>query len=143
MQEQKISLSRSEAFRSMPIRHKEGIDRRLISSMKEDGMLEDENEAESRERLLEAQYGSANLRDVMNPRYMRDREGKQFRIVQGLDGQHIDRPGHLSSLYPMTPDAIEQESDMVQMLQAAVENSEAERNKYLTGDQSKARVFRK
>lgn len=143
MQEQKVSISRSEAFRSMPIRHMEGIDKRLISSMREDGMLEDESETESRERLMEAQYGSANLRNVMNPRYMRDREGKQFRIVQHLDGQHIDRPGSAFSLFPMQPDADEKESDMVGILQSAVTNSEAERNKYLTRDQSRARVFTK
>jgi hypothetical protein len=143
MQEQKVSINRSQAFRSMPIRHMEGIDKRLIASMKEDGMLEDESEQASRERLLEAQYGSDNLRNVMHPRFMRDREGKQFRITQKLDGQHIDRPRNAFSLFPMQPDANEKQSDMVSMFQTAVANSEAERNKYLTRDQSRARVYTK
>jgi hypothetical protein len=141
MEERKISLNRSAAFRSMPIRHKEGIDPRLVSSMKEDGLLEDENETASRERLLEAQYGAAALRSVMNPRYMRDREGKQFRIIQKLDGKHIDRSNGYA-LFPLDPDFVDKETDMVGMLQSAISNSEAERNKYLTGNQAKARTFR-
>jgi hypothetical protein len=142
MQEQKISLSRSEAFRSMPIRHKMGLDDKLISSMREDGMLEDEKETESRDRLLEAQYGVENLRNVMNPRYMRGSEGRNFRLVQKLDGQHIDRMSTGNALYPMEPDVWEKETDMVGMLQSAVANSEAERNKYLGGEnKSKTRRY--
>ena len=58
MEEHKVSISRSDAFRSMPLRHKMGgLDNKLISSMREDGMLEDESEIASRERLIEAQYG--------------------------------------------------------------------------------------
>ena len=142
--EPKISISRSDAYRTMPIRHRMGgLDDKLIASLRADGMLEDENETASRERLLEAQYGAENLRHVLNPRYMRDREGKQFKIVQQLDGIHIDRPnlqGH--QLWPMDPDVEEKESDMVDMLRSAVTNSEAERNKYLTNDQARTRTMR-
>ena len=140
--EPKISISRSDAYRTMPIRHRMGgLDDKLIASMREDGMLEDENETASRERLLEAQYGAENLRHVLNPRYMRDREGKQFKIVQQLDGIHIDRPNRQAhQLWPMDPDIEEKESDMVDMLRSAVTNSEAERNKYLTNDQARTRT---
>jgi hypothetical protein len=142
MEEHKISLSRSEAFRSMPIRHTTGLDAKLMSSMREDGMLEDEKETESRDRLLEAQYGAAELRHVMNPRYMRGAEGKHFRLVQKLDGQHIDRMATGNALYPLDPDSWEKEDDMVGMLQSAVANSEAERNKYLGGERkSKTRRY--
>ena len=68
MEEQKISISRSDAFRVMPIRHRMGgLDEKLVASMREDGMLEDENETASRERLLEAQYGAQNLHHVLKP----------------------------------------------------------------------------
>jgi hypothetical protein len=120
-----------------------GLDDKLIASLRADGMLEVENETASRERLLEAQYGAENLRHVLNPRYMRDREGKQFKIVQQLDGIHIDRPslqGH--QLWPMDPDIEEKESDMVNNLRSAVTNSERERNKYLTNDQARTRTTR-
>jgi hypothetical protein len=144
MEEHKVSISRSDAFRSMPLRHKiGGMDAKLLSSLKEDGMLEDENETAARERLLEAQYGQHALRNVMNPRFMRDREGKQFRAVQQLDGVHIDRaktPGR--QLWPLDPDTIECESNTVDLLRSAVLNSEKERNKYLTADQSKANFSR-
>jgi hypothetical protein len=133
--DQKISLSRSEAFRQLPSKHWEQLDEKLIRSLKEDHMIEDEKEKDSRERLLEAQYGAANLRNVMQPRYMRGREGKQFRVIQKLDGVHIDRDGPSYSLFPMDPDPTEKESDMVGMLQSAVANSEAERNKYLKPEQ--------
>jgi hypothetical protein len=77
MEEHKVSISRSDAFRSFPLRHKiGGLDAKLISSLKEDGMLEDEDQIASRERLIESQYGAHALRNVMNPRYMRDREGR-------------------------------------------------------------------
>jgi hypothetical protein len=142
MQEHKISISRSNAFRSMPLRHKMGMDKQLLSSLREDGMLEDENETASRERLLEAQYGASALRNVMNPRFMRDREGKQFRQVQQLDGVHIDRAKKGYQLFPMDPDIEEKEGDSVRLLRSAVLNSEKERNKYLTADQSKANFTR-
>jgi hypothetical protein len=106
-------------------------------------MLEDENEAAARERLLEAQYGASALRNVMNLRFMRDREGKQFRQVQQLDGIHMDRaktPGF--QLWPLDPDIEEKEGDMVDLLRSAALNSEKERNKYLTSDQSKANFTR-
>jgi hypothetical protein len=144
MQEHKISISRSDAFRSMPIRHKTGgLDAKLLSSLKENGMLEDENETAARERLLEAQYGASALRNVMNPRFMRNKEGKQFRQVQQLDGVHIDRaktPGF--QLWPTDPDIEEKEGDSVDLLRSAVLNSEKERNKYLTADESKANFSR-
>jgi hypothetical protein len=143
MEEQKLSISRSDAFRSMPLRHKTGgLDAKLISSLKEDGLLEDENEIASRERLIEAQYGASALRNVMNPRYMRDREGKGFRVVQQLNGIHIDRPkqpGYV--LWPLDPDIVEKEGDMVDLLRSSVVNSEAERNKYLTADMAKSRTM--
>jgi hypothetical protein len=143
MDEHKISLSRSEAFRSMPIRHKMGaLDDKLMSSMREDGMLEDEKETEARDRLLESQYGAEELRHVMNPRYLRGSEGRHFRLIQKLDGQHIDRMSTGYALYPMDPDSWEKESDMVGMLQSAVANSEGERNKYLGGERkSKTRRY--
>jgi hypothetical protein len=144
MEEHKLSISRSDAFRSMPLRHKSGgLDAKLISSLKEDGMLEDENEIASRERLIEAQYGAHALRNVMNPKFMRDREGKNFRVIQQLDGIHIDRPkqpGYV--LWPLDPDIEEKEDDMVGLLRSAVTNSEAERNKYLTSDQARSRTMR-
>jgi hypothetical protein len=144
MEEHKLSISRSDAFRSMPLRHKMGgLDAKLISSLKEDGMLEDENEIASRERLIEAQYGAHALRNVMNPRYMRDREGKNFRVIQQLDGIHIDRPkqpGYV--LWPLDPDIEEKEGDMVDLLRSSVVNSEAERNKYLTSDMARSRTMR-
>jgi hypothetical protein len=142
MEEHKISLSRSQAFRSMPIRHKMGMDKKLLSSLREDGMLEDESETASRERLLEAQYGASALRNVMNPRYMRGRGGKEFRQVQQLDGVHIDKPKKGYQLFPMDPDIEEKEGDNVGLLRSAVLNSEKERNKYLTADQSKANFTR-
>jgi superfamily II RNA helicase len=143
MEEHKISISRSDAFRSMPLRHKMGgMDKKLLSSLKEDGMLEDENETAARERLLEAQYGASALRNVMNPRFMRDREGKQFRQVQQLDGVHIDRAKKGYELWPLDPDSFEKEGDMVDLLRSAVLNSEKERNKYLTADESKANFSR-
>jgi hypothetical protein len=144
MEEHKLSISRSDAFRSMPLRHRMGgLDAKLISSLKEDGMLEDENEIASRERLIEAQYGAHALRNVMNPRYMRDREGKNFRVIQQLDGIHIDRPkqpGYV--LWPLDPDIEEKEGDMVDLLRSSVVNSEAERNKYLTSDMARSRTMR-
>jgi hypothetical protein len=143
MEEQKFSISRSDAFRSMPLRHKTGgLDAKLISSLKEDGLLEDENEIASRERLISAQYGTHALRNVMNPRYMRDSEGKNFRVIQQLNGIHIDRPkqpGYV--LWPLDPDIVEKEGDMVDLLRSSVVNSEAERNKYLTADMAKSRVM--
>ena len=144
MEAHKVSISRSDAFRTMPIRHRMGgLDEKLVASMREDGMLEDENETASRERLLEAQYGAQNLLNVLNPRYMRDREGKNFKVVQQLDGIHIDRPHRQGyQLWPLDPDIEEKESDMVNMLRSAVTNSEAERNKYLTNDQARARTTR-
>jgi hypothetical protein len=144
MEAHKVSISRSDAFRTMPIRHRMGgLDEKLVASMREDGMLEDENETASRERLLEAQYGAQNLRHVLNPRYMRDREGKNFKVVQQLDGIHIDRPHRQGyQLWPLDPDIEEKESDMVNMLRSAVTNSEAERNKYLTNDQARTRTMR-
>jgi hypothetical protein len=143
MEEHKLSISRSDAFRTMPLRHKiGGLDAKLISSLREDGLLEDENETTARERLLEAQYGASALRNVMNPRYMRDREGKNFKVVQQLDGVHIDRPKQPGfTLWPLDPDRAEKESDMVDLLRSAVVNSEAERNKYLTRDQAKSRTM--
>jgi hypothetical protein len=40
MEEHKLSISRSDAFRSMPLRHKTGgLDAKLISSLKEDSFL--------------------------------------------------------------------------------------------------------
>jgi hypothetical protein len=141
MQDHKLSISRSDAFRSMPLRHKSGgLDAKLISALREDGLLEDENEIASRERLIESQYGAHALRNVMNPRYLRDKEGKNFRVVQQLDGIHIDRPkqpGYV--LWPLDPDIEEKEADMVDMLRQSVLNSEAERNKYLTNNQARSR----
>jgi hypothetical protein len=144
MEEHKISISRSDAFRTMPLQYKSGsaLDAKLISSLKEDGMLEDENEIAARERLLEAQYSASALRNVMNPRYMRDREGKNFKVVQQLDGIHIERPrqpGYV--LWPLDPDREEKEGDMVGLLRASVVNSEAERNKYLTRDMARSRTM--
>jgi hypothetical protein len=143
MEDHKLSISRSDAFRSMPRRHKTGgLDAKLISLLKEDGMLEDENETASRDRLIEAQYGAHALRNVMNPRYMRDREGKNFKVVQQLDGIHIDRPKQPGfTLWPLDPDREEKEGDMVDLLRSAVVNSEKERNKYLTSDQAKSRTM--
>jgi hypothetical protein len=127
----------------MPIRHRMGgLDDKLIASLRADGMLEVENETASRERLLEAQYGAENLRHVLNPRYIRDREGKQFKIVQQLDGIHIDPSLQGHQLWPMDPDIEEKESDMVNNLRSAVTNSERERNKYLTNDQARTRTTR-
>jgi hypothetical protein len=131
--DQKISLSRSEAFRQLPFKQWEQLDDKLLKALKDDHMLEDESEQASRERLLEAQYGAAELSNVMRPRYMRDREGKSFRMIQKLDAVHIDREKGYS-LYPMDPDEIEGETNMVGLLQSAVANSQAERNKYLSAD---------
>jgi hypothetical protein len=143
MEEHKLSISRSDAFRSLPLRHKTGgLDAKLISSLKEDGMLEDENEIASRERLITAQYGAHALRDVMNPRYMKDKEGRGFRVVQQMDGIHIDRPTQSGfTLWPMDPDIEEKEGDMVDLLRSSVVNSEAERNKYLTRDMARSRTM--
>ena len=144
MEEHKVSLSRSDAFRTMPIRHQEGgLDARLLASMRTDGMLADESEVASRERMIEAQYGPHALKGVMNPRYYRDREGKNFRVVQQLDGVHMNRKRKATVLWPLDPDAEEKEGDMVGMLRAAVTNSEAERNKYLTPDQAKSRTVKR
>jgi hypothetical protein len=130
---QKISLSRSEAFRQLPVRTWEKIDDKLLASLKHDHMLEDESERDSRERLLESQYGATELNHVMRPRYMRDREGKNFRMVQKLDGIHIKRESGYS-LYPMDPDPTEREGNTVGLLQSAITNSQAERNKYTSSD---------
>jgi hypothetical protein len=129
----------------MPLRHKiGGLDAKLISSMKEDGMLEDENQAAARDRLIESQYGAHALRNVMNPRYMRDREGKNFRVVQQLDGVHIDRPTQRGyQLWPQDPDIVEKEGDMVDLLRSSVVIAEKERNKYLTSDQATSRTMQK
>ena len=144
MEEHKVSLSRSDAFRTMPLRHQEGgLNTKLLDSMRADGMLEDESQIASRERLIEAQYGPHALKNVMNPRYYRDREGKNFRVVQQLDGIHMDRSRQATVLWPLDPDAEEKEGDMVGMLRDAVTNSEAERNKYLTHDQAKAKTFKR
>jgi hypothetical protein len=127
----------------MPLRHSQGLDPKLVSSMRHDGLLEDEKEKDSRERLLEAQYGAANLRGLMNARYLRGAGGKSFRTYQKLDGIHMDKPRSNVGVIPLDPDYVEKESDMVRLLQDSVSNSEALRNKYLTGDQGKSRVFRK
>jgi hypothetical protein len=89
-QQNKFSVSRTEGFRIMPVTHFEKIDDRIVKTMKEEKFI-DEDEEEAKQRLLEAQYGAAELRNVFNPRYMRDREGKRFRVIQKLDGKHLDK----------------------------------------------------
>jgi hypothetical protein len=126
----KISLSRSDAFRMMSTKHFEKMDEKLIASMKDQKMLEDESEKESRERLLEAQFGAGDLQNVMKPRFVRSRGGKQFRLVQKLDGRHIDRDKENVGFFPVDPDQIDSEADYVNLLQNAVRHSESERNKY-------------
>jgi hypothetical protein len=137
----KISLSRSDAFRMMSVKHFEKMDDKLIKSMKEQKMLEDESEKESRERLLEAQFGAGDLQNVMRPRFVRSRGGKQFRLVQKLDGRHIDKDRENVGFMPVDPDLIDSETDYVNLLQNAIRNSESQRNKYFVSDAPKKNLL--
>jgi hypothetical protein len=139
--DQKISLSRSDAFRMMSVKHFEKMDDKLIKSMKEQKMLEDESEKESRERLLEAQFGAGDLQNVMRPRFVRSRGGKQFRLVQKLDGRHIDKDRENVGFMPVDPDLIDSETDYVNLLQNAIRNSESQRNKYFVSDPPKKNLL--
>jgi hypothetical protein len=139
--DQKISLSRSDAFRMMSVKHFEKMDDKLIKSMKEQKMLEDESEKESRERLLEAQFGAGDLQNVMRPRFVRSRGGKQFRLVQKLDGRHIDKDRENVGFMPVDPDLIDSETDYVNLLQNAIRNSESQRNKYFVSDAPKKNLL--
>jgi hypothetical protein len=94
MDNKKISLNRSDAFRMMSTKHWGKMDDKLIRDMREHKMLEDETERDSRERLLEAQFGASDIQHVMKPRFVRSRGGKEFRLVQKLDGRHIDKPSN-------------------------------------------------
>jgi hypothetical protein len=137
----KISLSRSDAFRMMSVKHFEKMDDKLIASMREQKMLEDESEKESRERLLEAQFGAGDLQNVMRPRFVRSRGGKQFRLIQKLDGRHIDKDRENVGFMPVDPDLIDSETDYVNLLQSAVRNSESQRNKYFVSDAPKKNLL--
>jgi hypothetical protein len=137
-----ISMSRTDGFRSLPIKQFENLDNKLIETMKYEQLI-NEDEVASKNRMLEVQFGPENLRNVFNPKFTKSREGKSFQIVQKLDGKHIDRPSDDEDYYPLNPDMVEKEMDYVGFLKQAMGNADRMKNKYLTSEQVRRKPFTK
>jgi hypothetical protein len=140
MNSSELSMSRTEGFRALPVKQWENLDNKLIESMKHEQLINEDDNA-AKDRLLEAQFGAANLRNVFKPKHTKSKEGKRFQVVQKLDGTHIDRPADDEEYYPLNPDMVEKETDYVGFLQQSLANADRLKNKYLTAGQVKRKPF--
>jgi len=133
MNNEKLSMSRTEAFNIMSPKNWEDMDDRLVKSLKHDQLI-DEDEVEAKERELHAEYGATQLKSVFRPRFIRDRSGQKQRVVQRLDPGKLN-PDRGVDLHPVEPDPVQREMDYVALLQDAISNAERERTKYMPHDQ--------
>ena len=138
----KLSTSRSDAFKVLPLRHLEKLDDKLIESLKHDKIIKiDENDKKARDRIVEAQFGLTDLPTQLRPRFARGKGGKRYRVISQLSPMMDGIDEQIN--YPIDPDAMELEETYEDVLRNAIANSERQRNKYMTPTMGQAATKRR